>query len=59
MLAPANDKENRTLLNHRELVSRLIMIVLARVSSMEYKAICTALRKLQVVKEFGEDGLRN
>lgn len=33
-----------------------VMIVLARVSSMEYGAICTALRKLDVVKEFREDG---
>ncbi|HEV3427448.1 MAG TPA: MgtC/SapB family protein [Paraburkholderia sp.] len=36
-----------------------VMIVLARVSSMEYEAICTALRKLDVVKEFREDGPQN
>ncbi|WP_321846092.1 MgtC/SapB family protein [Paraburkholderia bannensis] len=33
-----------------------VMIVLARVSSMEYEAICTALRRLDAVKEFREDG---
>jgi putative Mg2+ transporter-C (MgtC) family protein len=32
-----------------------VMIVLARVSSMEYEAISTALRRLPVVKEFRED----
>ncbi|MFD1557742.1 MgtC/SapB family protein [Paraburkholderia silviterrae] len=32
-----------------------VMIVLSRVSSMEYEAICTALRRLAVVKEFRED----
>ncbi|WP_407947109.1 hypothetical protein [Paraburkholderia sacchari] len=32
-----------------------VMIVLSRVSSMEYEAICTALRRLSVVKEFRED----
>ncbi|MFX1764647.1 MgtC/SapB family protein [Paraburkholderia sp. A1RI-2L] len=32
-----------------------VMIVLNRVSSMEYEAICTALRRLSVVKEFRED----
>ncbi|POR51045.1 putative Mg2+ transporter-C (MgtC) family protein [Paraburkholderia eburnea] len=36
-----------------------VMIVLARVSSMEYEAICTALRKLDAVKEFREDGPQN
>ncbi|WP_322070648.1 MgtC/SapB family protein [Paraburkholderia bannensis] len=36
-----------------------VMIVLARVSSMEYEAICTALRKLDAVKEFREDGPRS
>jgi putative Mg2+ transporter-C (MgtC) family protein len=35
-----------------------VMIVLARVSSMEYEAICTALRRLDAVKEFREDGQR-
>lgn len=33
----------------------VVMIVLSRVSSMEYEAICTALRRLSVVKEFRED----
>lgn len=32
-----------------------VMIVLSRVSSLEYEAICTALRRLPVVKEFRED----
>ncbi|WP_322062738.1 MgtC/SapB family protein [Paraburkholderia sp. J63] len=32
-----------------------VMIVLSRVSSMEYEAICTALRRLPVVKEFREE----
>ncbi|WP_321818110.1 MULTISPECIES: MgtC/SapB family protein [unclassified Paraburkholderia] len=36
-----------------------VMIVLARVSSMEYEAICTALRRLDAVKEFREDGQRS
>ncbi|CAB3796450.1 hypothetical protein LMG28688_04299 [Paraburkholderia caffeinitolerans] len=33
----------------------VVMIVLSRVSSMEYEAICAALRRLSVVKEFRED----
>jgi putative Mg2+ transporter-C (MgtC) family protein len=32
-----------------------VMITLSRVSSMEYEAICTALRRLPGVKEFRED----
>ncbi|MFP6561104.1 MgtC/SapB family protein [Paraburkholderia sp. B3] len=32
-----------------------VMITLARVSSMEYEAICTVLRRLPGVKEFRED----
>ncbi|MDR3098737.1 MAG: MgtC/SapB family protein [Paraburkholderia sp.] len=32
-----------------------VMIVLSRVSSTEYEAICAALRRLPVVKEFRED----
>ncbi|QBR00162.1 MgtC/SapB family protein [Paraburkholderia pallida] len=32
-----------------------VMIVLSRVSSTEYEAICTALRRLSAVKEFRED----
>ncbi|CAM2138772.1 MULTISPECIES: MgtC/SapB family protein [Paraburkholderia] len=33
-----------------------VMIVLSRVSSPEYASICEALKKLQVVREFREDG---
>jgi putative Mg2+ transporter-C (MgtC) family protein len=33
-----------------------VMIALSRVSSMEYEAICSMLRRLPCVKEFREDG---
>ncbi|WP_322048475.1 MgtC/SapB family protein [Paraburkholderia sp. J67] len=36
-----------------------VMIVLSRVSSMEYESICKVLRGLDAVKEFREDGPRN
>jgi putative Mg2+ transporter-C (MgtC) family protein len=35
-----------------------VMITLSRVSSMEYEAICTALRRLPGVKEFREDDVQ-
>ncbi|WP_321964043.1 MgtC/SapB family protein [Paraburkholderia sp. J7] len=36
-----------------------VMITLARVSSMEYEAICATLRRLPDVKEFREDGVQS
>jgi putative Mg2+ transporter-C (MgtC) family protein len=59
-LGPSSPRVKRFVMQQSDDSTELdeVMITLSRVSTLEYEAICTALRSLPGVKEFREDGQR-